>query len=477
MTNSGTNSFITRCIYETATGLRAGLSQFSGNSRVAVIYKTTKEPPFYIYDPANLLKNYEPKLKSLFSTRKRFRDILKATTSFSHIFKDDSIRIDGLLTSTGLSSSVRYQVWFTEHHPDICSPLPILKWMKYAILRVSHDIANKEHLYTGISGHFLKEYSFQAVLQTLESLLHFNHSASKEFYIQEILEAVLGVSKTYEEGSLPHGRLAFVKKNRLKQINLIIQFPENEKPGITHYKHVRKLLQAVENTNYRLISDGHHICGISSETLFSPFITADYHGKIGFLYYNDMPISSFTNGILLSSTHQDKLVELEEILLDYELSPTQRHDLFNGVRNIIHQMKKTNYGCSILLDLTDTPLEVSSQPLLMPMDLLENHQLACNLAKVDGALHICKDMKVHGFACLLDGQAIGGEDRSRGARYNSALRFTAQNHDAVILVVSSDSRPVATIYQGMELNSRVTLPPASLELQEPELLDDWFCTI
>ena len=50
-------------------------------------------------------------------------------------------------------------MWFTEHHPDMCSIGPTERWLEQAVWRVSHDIANEEELYTGISGGFLKEYA------------------------------------------------------------------------------------------------------------------------------------------------------------------------------------------------------------------------------------------------------------------------------------------------------------------------------
>ena len=77
-------------------------------------------------------------------------------------------------------------------------------------------------------------------------------------------------------------------------------------------------------------------------------------------------------------------------------------------------------------------------------------ELAKSLAKVDGALHVGSDLHLHGFACLLDGHTFPGEDLARGARYNSALRFTNEHKDIVVVVVSSD-RPVSVVYQGVDV--------------------------
>ena len=104
--------------------------------------------------------------------------------------------------------------------------------------------------------------------------------------------------------------------------------------------------------------------------------------------------------------------------------------------------------------MNEIPANLSGQKVESPINLDTPRflDLACSLAKVDGALHLSRDCKLQNFACLLDGNTIPGEDRSRGARYNSALRFTAENPNFIVVVVSSD-RPVSVIQKGMKLRS------------------------
>lgn len=80
-----------------------------------------------------------------------------------------------------------------------------------------------------------------------------------------------------------------------------------------------------------------------------------------------------------------------------------------------------------------------------PLDLRKPYMLNMtkSLAKVDGALHLGADLHLHGFASLLDGRSYPGEDRARGARYNSALRYTNEHENVIVVVVSSDL-PVST---------------------------------
>ncbi len=108
------------------------------------------------------------------------------------------------------------------------------------------------------------------------------------------------------------------------------------------------------------------------------------------------------------------------------------------------------------------------------MDLQKNHllNLAKSLAKVDGALHLRGDLHLHGFACLLHGNTVPGEDRARGARFNSALRFTAEHRQVIVVVVSSD-RPVSVIQEGVELTAQCEWAPFSKMIKPPPSLAEW----
>ena len=76
---------------------------------------------------------------------------------------EKNLQLAGIISYGGRSSSVFYQMWFSEHHPDMCSVGPSERWLEHAAWRFSHDIANEKHLYTGISGSFLREYATHAV--------------------------------------------------------------------------------------------------------------------------------------------------------------------------------------------------------------------------------------------------------------------------------------------------------------------------
>lgn len=470
-------SFAATCIKDTLNGLRAGISQFSGPSSVAVIYRLTPESPLRIFDPDNLLGDHAPMLRSVYLESDEWRikrEEFPETCNYSHIQYIDDYQLAGVISYGGRSATVPYQMWFTEHHPDMCSTGPTKRWLEHTVLRFSHDMANGE-LYTGISGCFLREFAMQAIHDHLwrEAQTRLGHEAHR--YIYPILEAILGISKTREEQALPSGQLVFIEPQQLSTINFLARFKDTEQPRIDNYKHVRKLLQIVSQSDRKLISDGDRILGIAVDPIPELSLVAEFHGKIGFFKFNGEEVCSFADGRYSSTTHQAKLFEVEEAMIDYGIDASVLTELFQIITTLAHNSQNKKHGCSLVLDLNPSPLTISGQELSTPMDLKQPDLLefACALSKVDGALHIGADCKLYGFACLLDGHTIAGEDRSRGARYNSALRFTAEYPNTLCVVVSSD-RPVSVIQNGLELKYHSTWRLPKYSTTDPMDLLEWF---
>ena len=64
--------------------------------------------------------------------------------------------------------------------------------------------------------------------------------------------------------------------------------------------------------------------------------------------------------------------------------------------------------------------------------------LVARISGIDGAILVDRDCNCHAIGVILDGKATNTGDPSRGARYNSALRYIESSPPAVCLVVSED---------------------------------------
>lgn len=469
--------FVSRCLSDTLDGLRDGLSHFSGTSRVAAIYCLRADGPLLVCDPQNLLQGHGPRFSKQYLESDAWRRAFQqepGRIDSGYIQPEQDLELSGLISYGGHSHAVYYQRWLTEHHPDMCSTAPTKRWLEHAAWRFAHDIAKGEALYTGISGNFLREYATHAVRDHIVDEMNLFLGWDSQVRIYPVLDAVLGISKTREEGVWPRGELAVVDPRYREDIHFLIRFREEERPQLGNFKHVRKLLLTVDGTEFKLVSEGKAILGIIRAPLPEFSLTAEFLGRHGFLRINDRRICSFSDGSFHSTTYQAKLVELEEALLDCELTAAVRSKLFKTITSLVQYAREQEHGCTLMIDLNQPPVRISGQTLTRHLkinqpDLLE---LAKSLSRLDGALHIGADCSLYGFACLLDGRAIQGEDRARGARYNSVLRFTAE-HDNMIGVVVSVDRPVSIIQQGVEISGICQWRPITSCIFDSEPLVSW----
>ncbi|MEJ2642638.1 MAG: DNA integrity scanning protein DisA nucleotide-binding domain protein [Desulfosarcinaceae bacterium] len=474
MADPNANSFVHQVVSDTLEGLREGLSHFSGISRAAVIYAIDPDDALLVCDPQKLLHGHEPKFRRLFLEDTTWREKAPPENDrlkYDRILTEPDLGLAGLISCGGRSSSVFYQMWFTEHHPDMCAVGPTERWLEHACWRFSHDIANGRDLYTGISGSFLREYATHAVRDHIVDDINLKLGWDSPMRVYPILDAVLGISKAREEGAWPRGMLLFSEPRFQHAISFVARLRPSERPQLGNHKHVCKLLQAVAGSTRKLVSDGQTILGITDGALPLFCLLADFRGQHGFLMINEETVCSFCDGSFQSTTHEAKMVQLEELLLESDLDPETGGALFRTVAHLARHAQTQKHGCTLVIDLNPDPVTISGQTLEEPLDLLQPRllDLAKALSKVDGALHITTGLHLHGFGCLLDGRTIPGEDLSRGARYNSALRFSAEHANIIVVVVSTD-RPVAVIQEGVEISAQCLWQPLSGYAFVPEPL-------
>ena len=442
-------SFERVCLHHVLEGLRDGLSHFSHASRVALLYAVDKSGPLRVHDPQDLLRGHELKLREFFleNARWRFARRVKGdAVEFLDTAHLRDIQLAGIVHFGGRSRDMAYQLWFTEEHPDMCSTGPTSRWLEYAVRLVAQCFSVPSLLAIDSAGYVIREFAAHAVRDHLIDERNLMVGMDSGLEVYPILDAVLGISKTLEEGAWPRGKLVFVEPADIPALEFMARFPDDEQPALGNLKHVRKLLQSVAGSNRKLVSDGKKVLGIVFGELPRSRIAADFRGGHGFLRLGDNTVCSFSDGRFQSTTRRANLVQLEEALIESELAPSLHPTLIHVVSTIVHSAGEGKHGCSLILDLNDPVIETSGHHLTEPLDLSNPLQLdlAKSLAKVDGSLHVGTDLRLHGFACLMDGRTFGGESRARGARYNSALRFTAERENIIVVVVSAD-RPVSVM--------------------------------
>lgn len=465
------------CLHTVLEGLRLGLCEFSGPSRAALIYACKPGDPLRVVDPQNLLRGHEPRIREYFQDSSEWQDGLPdpENVAFFDQYHARRLGLAGLVSLGGRSRGVAYQMWFTEQHPDLCSPGPTRRWLELALRQFSTSLCSRDILALDAASNTLQEMAPHAVHDFIMDERARAIGPDTRLRVFNILSAIIQISKTPEEGAWARGRLAFVEPSRLSRLHYLAKLPKAERPKLDHGKHVRKMLLSVERTQRLLVSDGEHIIGMAQGDLPPGSLCALFNGRHGMLSLDGSPVCSFSDGAFQSTTRRPNLVTLEEALLEWPLDSAQRSTLFATVSRLVAIAGEQKYGCALIIDPYTPLLSLSGHGLEAPMPLAgdERLALAAGLAKVDGALHLSAARnQLCGFACLMDGPSFPGEDRARGARYNSALRFTHSHPELIVVVVSSD-RPVSVVQKGVDLSKPPVWPPVPSMLRPPPTLEEW----
>jgi hypothetical protein len=468
------------CLHNVFEGLRLGLCEFSGPARVALVYAESPGDPLRVLDPQGLLCGHEPRLREYFLDTGEWQEGLPKpeNVTFFDQTKAKRVGLAGVVSLGGRAPGVAYQMWFTDRHVNLCAPGPIRRWLEFALLQFSHGLVSTDALAQGANAHMLQEMAPHAVHDFIVDMRARAIGPDTRLRVYNILAAIMQISKTPEEGAWARGHLAFVEPARLSRLHYLLRFPKAERPRLDNSKHVRKMLQTVERSKRLLISDGEHIIGIAAGELPPASLCALFGGRHGLLSLDGGLVCSFSDGAFQSTNRKPNLVILEEALLEWPLDPAQRHALFSSVSRIVAYAGEQKYGCALIVDPYTPLLTLSGHTLESPLPLEgdEHLTLAAALAKVDGALHLSAARnQLCGFACLMDGPSFPGEDRARGARYNSALRFTHSHPELMVVVVSSD-RPVSVIQKGVNLSRPPVWPAVPSILRAPPTLEHWLDT-
>lgn len=471
----GHTSFENICIFHLLEGLRDGLSHFSHPTRVALIYAETPDSPPRICDPLDLLRGHEPKLQDFYLYSSKWRGDKECGTRM-HILNEDENELDlsGTITLGARSQSMCYQMWLTDEHPNMCSTGPTKRWLEYAAGMLSQNFETRDVLNLDTAGFMLQHCATHAIRDYIVDERSRQGWLDTQIRVYPFLDAVLRISGTQEEGAWPKGRMVVVEPTDLDKVRFVCRFPDLEQPRLADTKHVRKLLQAVEESGRVLLSDGSKVVGIAIGPMPGAYMAAQFSGTHGFLWIKNNLVCSFYDGNFHSTNMRANLVQIEELLLETDMPMEQQHTLRQILSVMVNRVRDRKHGCTLVIDTGEKLLDMSGQRLVEPLDLQQSSQLklACSFAKLDGALHVgARDTKLHGFACLMDGRSVPGENRARGARFNSALRFTAEHEDVIVVVVSAD-RPISIIKNGVELTALCHFGHIQ-GMSRPPLLAEW----
>ncbi|MCI0155741.1 diadenylate cyclase [Leifsonia shinshuensis] len=257
-------------------------------------------------------------------------------------------------------------------------------------------------------------------------------------YGGDLFSAMNAVSAQPYEGRTGVGTL-LLGKRRGGLFDMDIDF----KTGI-RLSETRALRKALEMTgaNLALLTDGENATGLgqlrdrdATDGVFEVTVTGRGQWSLG------------TRGVPLIAVHNgDPSLPRDRISKATFLDTVSR--VFNGAGDgealwaLTDQAAEQQHGTMLVVrvDADDEAERLAPQALAIAPRRLDPASLA-SLTAIDGAILVAPDAQCHAVGVILDGHAVAGVgDPSRGARYNSALRYHqgAPEGTTLIVIVSED---------------------------------------
>jgi hypothetical protein len=307
---------------------------------------------------------------------------------------------------------------------------------------ISHLLAEaSNNLGTKEPGHFCENFDseFSGLLRKAgETLCDAIRLVLEDGTLQGIFENLNKISELRYEGGETLGTIIFAPPN-FSSLKYDIELL---KPiSLRSHKLVRKVVEISDKQFGCICQGSEDIMGFGSLQNFgdTPVFRAVFTGHYRWtLYANDTLLMNCAFGV--PSVPQARLTKSEffsnikRVLPG--LTPDQGEALWDAVSAAMDQRHGT-----MLVVSDDAPNEaqrLKSQAIeIEPIKL--NKALVERISGIDGAILVDRDCKCYAIGVILDGIATDEGDPSRGARYNSALRYIGSSEFPVVcLVVSED---------------------------------------
>jgi hypothetical protein len=259
---------------------------------------------------------------------------------------------------------------------------------------------------------------------------------------QILYDACNTISSLKYEGEEGLGKMIIAAPNH---VNVKLTMELEEPIHINDFRKVRKFLELADN-NHLLISDSVYIYGLGKltgkynqheESLFIIHFTKHFHWEV--VHHTRVMMSvSFR----MPSLYNEQINKQKFTTTLFRVFKNLKREQINKLWSITLEATKQKHG-TILAVTSAAKAEaerLSKQSFkIKPMPL--NKDIVQQITSIDGAVLMDTNCNCYAIGVILDGIASTSGDSSRGARYNSAVRyfeFMEKKAGIVLIAISED---------------------------------------
>jgi DisA bacterial checkpoint controller nucleotide-binding len=262
--------------------------------------------------------------------------------------------------------------------------------------------------------------------------------ALKDFMLRRVFEDLNKISELRYEGGETLGTIIFAPTN-LPSLNCDVALLQPIALG--SHKLVRKVVEISDKQLGCICQGGEGIVGFGSLQDFgdTPIFRAVFTGHYRWtLYVNNTLLMNCAFGV--PSLPQPRLTPKTFFSNIRRVIPGLTSEQGEALWDAVSAAMDQRHGTMLVVSdaASSEAQRLSSQAIAIePIKLSSG--LVARISGIDGAILVDRDCNCHAIGVILDGIATNTGDPSRGARFNSALRYIESSPaPAVCLVVSED---------------------------------------
>lgn len=392
-----------------------------------------------IEQKGKIIKNYieDEKFSKLGDTIFEAYDASNKIESFnSAIAKDGRFMF---LVRIGLNRPV-----FRSHH--VLKSKAYTSLVQASVKQVINEISQRNLLV--LDNMDFELFNYKETLR--RSANNFIASSIDQSIVLNVFDQINNISSLNYENNASTGKIVFLTSKGIrdghKNVDEILLLAQ--KVSLFNTRLIRKLLEMCKS-GIALLSDGKFVYGIcriigeydkKTESIFMIDFLDLYEWD--FIYNKKTLIKVNHNEIFLP---QNEVSYIEFKLRVRELFPEIKSQNLNRLFLIMNKALEQKNGTMLVIS-RNAKSEINRlksqgflvQPKVITPDIIKK------ITSIDGAVLIDTDCVCYGIGVILDGMATTNGDTSRGARYNSAIRYveTIKNNkdysDCLAIVISED---------------------------------------
>jgi DNA integrity scanning protein DisA with diadenylate cyclase activity len=273
------------------------------------------------------------------------------------------------------------------------------------------------------------------------TLMQTAEAAADPLALEALWTACDALATMRYEGQEPRGRLVIAAPQQPAVEMRVLFDPPVE---VSAHRTVRKLLELTSANGQGLVTDGLLVRGLGaigsqydekSEACFTVDFLAD---GVWELRHSDRPLMAVSYGrpmVPRARISREQLAHAIQAVHGMVGAETEER-----LWKVVAAATQTRHGALVVISREAEQEAARLRPQVIPITPTElDADLARRATSIDGALLVDPNGMCHAIGAILDGVAGGDGDASRGARYNSAVRYVQSRQGTCFaLVVSED---------------------------------------